>query len=156
MALVPVTASVGVDAPESTTLLMEVGVIAPSVRLIAGVVVALATEPETPALFTTDTEVTVPLPPDGAAHEPSARRKLVVPPPDNGASPFSVELNVSRSAVACVPVRSSGDPVPAVVRPLIVAVETFDNLELVTTPLAIVVAKDPVPLPVTSDVRVMV
>ena len=57
----PVTASVGVDEPETTTELTEVGTILPSVRLMAGVVVLVATEPETPALLVTDTEVTVPL-----------------------------------------------------------------------------------------------
>jgi hypothetical protein len=58
--LVPVTKSVGVDAPETTTELTEVGTMAPSVRLMAGVVVLVATEPETPALVVTDTLVTVP------------------------------------------------------------------------------------------------
>ena len=39
-----------------------VGVIAPRVRVIAGVVVAVATEPETPFAVVTDTLVTVPIP----------------------------------------------------------------------------------------------
>ena len=38
----------------------EVGVIAPKVRVIAGVVVGVATEPETPLAVTTDALVTVP------------------------------------------------------------------------------------------------
>ncbi|OGY60308.1 MAG: hypothetical protein A3B23_00180 [Candidatus Colwellbacteria bacterium RIFCSPLOWO2_01_FULL_48_10] len=38
-----------------------IGVIAPRDKVIAGVVVAFATEPETPFAETTDTEVTVPL-----------------------------------------------------------------------------------------------
>lgn len=32
----------------------------------------------------------------GAAHVPSARRKLLVPPPDNGTKPASVEVNNGR------------------------------------------------------------
>ena len=44
----------------------EVGVIAPNVSVIAGVVVGLATLPETPLAVTTETVVTVP--PDDAAH----------------------------------------------------------------------------------------
>ncbi len=47
---VPVTASVGVEDPDNTTLLTLVGVIAPSVKVIAGVVVAVATEPLTHSL----------------------------------------------------------------------------------------------------------
>lgn len=39
-----------------------VGVIAPRVSVIAGVVVAVATEPETPLAVVTDTDVTVPPP----------------------------------------------------------------------------------------------
>jgi len=38
-----------------------VGVIAPSVSVIAGVVVAVATEPDTPLAVTTETLVTLPL-----------------------------------------------------------------------------------------------
>jgi hypothetical protein len=40
----------------------ELGVIAPRVRLMAGVVVAVATVPDTPFAVVTDTEVTVPEP----------------------------------------------------------------------------------------------
>ena len=43
----------------------DVGVIAPSVNVIAGVVVEVATEPLTPFAVVTETEVTVPVP--GAA-----------------------------------------------------------------------------------------
>ncbi len=43
--------------PGETTL---VGVMAPRVSVIAGVVVAVATEPDTPLAVTTDTLVTVP------------------------------------------------------------------------------------------------
>jgi hypothetical protein len=60
--VVPVTASVGVDVPETTTEFTEVGTIAPSVRLIAGVVVEVATVPDTPFAVVTDTLVTVPVP----------------------------------------------------------------------------------------------
>ena len=59
---VPVTARVGVAEPLNVTPLTLVGVIAPSVKVIAGVVVAVATEPETPFAPTTETVVTVPVP----------------------------------------------------------------------------------------------
>ena len=49
-----------VIAPVADTL---VGVIDPSVRVIAGVVVSVATLPETPLAVVTETLVTVPLPP---------------------------------------------------------------------------------------------
>lgn len=44
-------------------LTTEVGVMAPSDRVIAGVVEAVATEPDIPLAATTDREVTVPDPP---------------------------------------------------------------------------------------------
>ncbi len=58
---VPVTANAGVDEPESVILLTVVGVIAPRLNVIAGVVVEVATDPEIPFAVTTDTEVTVPV-----------------------------------------------------------------------------------------------
>ena len=58
--LVPVTARVGVALPDSTTEFTELGVIAPRVRLIAGVVVEVATVPDTPLAVLTETDVTVP------------------------------------------------------------------------------------------------
>ena len=64
---VPVTARVGVEEPETTTEFTEDGVIAPSVRLIAGVVVDVATDPLTPLAVVTLTEVTLPTP--AATHE---------------------------------------------------------------------------------------
>ena len=60
IALAPVTARVGVALPDSVTKLTEVGVIAPRVRLIAGVVVGSVTVPLTPLAVVTETEVTVP------------------------------------------------------------------------------------------------
>jgi hypothetical protein len=63
MELVPVTSSVGVEDPDKTTPLTLVGVIAPNVIVMAGVVVAFATLPDTPFAVVTDTLVTVPLPP---------------------------------------------------------------------------------------------
>lgn len=47
--------------PVATT---ELGVIAPRVNVIAGVVVGFATDPDTPFAVTTETDVTVPAPPD--------------------------------------------------------------------------------------------
>ena len=58
---VPVTAKVGVVDPEMTTLFTEVGVIAPKVSVIAGVVPAVATVPDTPLAVVTETVVTVPV-----------------------------------------------------------------------------------------------
>ena len=57
-------------APDAFT---DVGVMAPRVSVIAGVVVELATLPLTPFAVTTDTEVTVP-PPVIDAHVLSPRR----------------------------------------------------------------------------------
>lgn len=63
---VPVTAKVGVERPEITTLLTLVGVIAP--RLKAMVPLDVIGEPLTPMPFAplTATDVTVPEPPDAA------------------------------------------------------------------------------------------
>ena len=64
-------ARVSVPVPVVIVLpLTVVGVIAPRVSVMAGVVVAVATEPETPFAVTTLTEVTVPLP-EGVAQVPS-------------------------------------------------------------------------------------
>ena len=74
-AAVPVTASVGVLLPLIATPLTDVGVMAPSVSVIAGVLVEVATVPETPLASMTDTEVTVPEPAeplDAAVIRPSA------------------------------------------------------------------------------------
>jgi hypothetical protein len=60
--LVPDTASAGEDVPDRITALTLVGVIAPRVSVIFGVLVAVATVPETPAFVFIDTLVTVPLP----------------------------------------------------------------------------------------------
>jgi hypothetical protein len=65
--LVPFTASVGVAEPDSTIEFTDVGVIAPRVRVIAGVVVGFATVPDTPLAVTTETEATVPVPPPPAS-----------------------------------------------------------------------------------------
>jgi hypothetical protein len=60
---VPLTANVGVADPLITTLFTDVGVIAPRVIVIAGVVVFVATVPLTPFAVVTETDVTVPPPP---------------------------------------------------------------------------------------------
>ena len=57
-----VIVTVPVDAVRVSPLTV-VGVIAPSVSVITGVVVAVATVPETPFALVTETLVTVPLPP---------------------------------------------------------------------------------------------
>ena len=80
--VVPDTASVGVAEPETTTELTEVGAIAPSVSVIAGVVVLVATEPETPFAVVTETEVTVPEPePVDAMVTDPAPLEIVMPVP---------------------------------------------------------------------------
>jgi hypothetical protein len=60
------------------------------------------------------------------------------------------------SAGTAVTFNSSMSPVPAVLLPRIRFVFMFCILEKVTVSAGIVVAKDPVPLPVTSPVRVIV
>lgn len=69
------SAMVNVD-PEAgvvrVTLLTVVGVMAPKVRVIAGVVVGLATDPDTPLAVTTDKVVTVPVPPTDTNSNPSS------------------------------------------------------------------------------------
>jgi hypothetical protein len=60
--VVPVTAKVGVVEPEMTTELTEDGTMAPSVKVMAGVVVSVATLPEIPLAVATETVVTVPVP----------------------------------------------------------------------------------------------
>ena len=60
--LVPVTASVGVDVPDTTTEFTDDGVMAPNVKEIAGTVELFATVPLTPLAVVTDTLVTLPTP----------------------------------------------------------------------------------------------
>lgn len=81
--VVPVTARVGVELPDKVTPLMVVGVIAPRVNVMVGVVVAVATLPDIPLAVVTDTDVTVPEPP---------------PPPDGVcqlAAPFALDVFVN-------------------------------------------------------------
>ena len=56
-------------------------------------------------------------------------------------------MKVSSRVVTCVPVRSSGSPVPAVALPLILAVAILASFAFVTTPAAMVRATDPVTSP---------
>jgi hypothetical protein len=77
--LVPVTASVGVELPDKVIEFTVVGTIAPRVRVMAGVVVGLATLPETPLAVATDTEVTVPEPPAAAGAFANGRRPKFLP-----------------------------------------------------------------------------
>lgn len=90
----PVTASVGVELPDITTELTDVGVIAPRVRLIAGVVVGFVTVPLTPFAVVTETVVTVPpvpvaesVPPENATPDPIVT--LLNPP---ALLPYRIEL----------------------------------------------------------------
>ena len=59
------------------------------------------------------TVVAVGLPPLGAAHVASARRKLVVPPPEAGAAPDRPLVKALTKVVCCVVVRAIGVP-PAI------------------------------------------
>jgi hypothetical protein len=77
-AVVPVTASVGVDVPDKVTPFTLEGVIAPSDKEIAGVVVLVATLPDTPFAVVTDTSVTVPLPLGVTASNPLSAPFLLI------------------------------------------------------------------------------
>jgi len=92
-----VTASVGVDEPETITEFTDVGVIAPSVTLIAGVVVDVATVPDTPFAVVTDTLVTVPLPPAATkdVFVPSLCNTLPLAPACDGSSALSAACAVT-------------------------------------------------------------
>jgi hypothetical protein len=88
------------------------GVMAPSVKVMAGVVVGFATLPLTPFAVATETLLTLPV---GAAHVASERRKFVVPPPDAGAIPCRLLVNRFNAAVACVGVSTPSVPTPPAV-----------------------------------------
>ena len=92
--LVPVTANEGVALPDMIIEFTDVGVIAPSVRLMAGVVVGFATVPLTPFAEVTETVVTVPplpvadsVPPENATPDPTVT--LLNPP---APLPYRIEL----------------------------------------------------------------
>lgn len=81
------------------------------------------------------TDVTVPEPPPGgAAHVPSARRKLVVPPPEAGVKPFKLVVNVFSNAVTCVAVKAVGVAALPVPLPNRVSAAIVGNWESVTCP----------------------
>ena len=91
---------VPVIVPDAATL---VGVIAPSVNEMAGVVVGLATVPLTPLAVVTDTLFTVPPPPPaGAAHVPSPRQNVVFVAPVPPAKFATERLPVMLEAVPVV------------------------------------------------------
>ena len=119
---------VPLKAPVDAT---EEGVMAPSVRLIAGVVVGFATVPLTPFAVVTEALVTVP--------------------------PVLVALSVLPVIERFVPTISSETDVPLGVDPssllFVLSVASFAN---VTALFAIVAANDPVPVPVTSPVKLIV
>ena len=58
----PVLVPLRLDPPTVPVAVTEVGVMAPSVKVIAGVVVGVATIPLTPLAVTTEADVTVPSP----------------------------------------------------------------------------------------------
>jgi hypothetical protein len=107
--VVPLTARVGVEEPDSTTLLTDVGVIAPRVRLMAGVVVEVATVPDTPFAVVTDTLVTVP-PPDALRVEPDIDRPVpsVISATADELALLPTSLLVAESALASL-IRSMVD-----------------------------------------------
>ena len=110
----------------------EDGVMAPSAMVIAGVVVGFATVPLTP--FAVVTEVLVTVPP-----------------------PVPVALRVLPVMERFVPSISSDTDVPLGVDPssLLFALSVA-SLDSVTALFAMVAANDPVPVPVTSPVRLIV
>jgi hypothetical protein len=103
---VPVTANVGVVEPDNVIPLTEVGVIAPKDKVIAGVVVAVATVPDIPLAVVTETEDTVPVAPAAAAilHCPAVFVIVILEP----ATIFKVlaadPLYVYKSVPSVVPV----------------------------------------------------
>jgi hypothetical protein len=128
---VVLAAEIAVPLPARTGLLIVVSIV------IAGVVVAFATVPAKPLVDTTETVVTVPPVPDGAAHVPSALKKFVEPPPEAGAKPLRDEVKTGRIALTCATVKSIGFAVEPVLLPLIVNVAICAALALVTALFAI-------------------
>lgn len=119
--------------PESRPVAVtELGVIAPNVMVIAGVVVGVAIDPETPFALTTEIAVT----------DPVAAFVAVRLPPER-LNPVPTEMY-------------SGTPTPAVDLPIRLLADMLASLASDTTPEAIVVVNDPVPLPLTSPTRAIV
>ena len=125
----------------------DVGVIAPRLSVMAGVVVDVATLPVIPFAAVTDTLLTV------GTQVPSARKTLFdVPSPAAGAgtkpavppSPLS-PTKFGRIDATCAPVRSETAPLPDVDRPLIDGPVMFASLAFVTAPVAMVVVSADVP-----------
>lgn len=111
MVLVPVTASVGVLLPDNTTEFTLLGVMAPRVRVMSGVVVGFATLPDTPFAVTTDTLVTVPDPEGAAAHvTPPAPSDCEILP-----AGWDPDPRVVRSSPGCTAV-SASSPCAAVAK----------------------------------------
>ena len=110
----------------------EDGVMAPSAMVIAGVVVGFATVPLTPFAVVTEVLVTVP-------------------------QPVPVALRVLPVMERFVPSISSDTDVPLGVDPSsLLYVLSVASLDSVTALFAMVAANDPVPVPVTSPVRLIV
>ena len=118
---------------------MLVGVIAASVSVIAGVVVEVATDPETPLAVSIDTEDTEP-----------------------GVKPSAVVTSLLNRVIA--PLRVLNDETPPavpllalVILPLLsIVIVALVYVEAVTPVADNVVAKDPVPDPLISPVNVIV
>src|SRR6185503_3158278 len=98
--LVNAAAAVAAPEPPLATAIgvvgtTEFGVISPRVRLIAGVVVAVATVPDTPLAVVTETLVTVPVPADG-----SPVRTSSTPVPEGTVAAFLMVVVPPRAAHA--------------------------------------------------------
>ena len=156
----PPILALNVDQSDEDTNPLFVADAVGTLSVITGVVVPFATVEDKSVPLVPNvkaaTDVTVPPPLGGAAHVPSALRKFVVPPPDAGASPLSVELNTSSIAVTLVPLSAIGVAADPVLLPIIEFAERFAILAKVTEPADIDAANDPVPDPVTSPVSVIV
>jgi hypothetical protein len=134
----PVTASVGLADPERTTLLTEVGVMAPAAIVNAGVAPPLDV-PLNPLAVAIDTAVTVP-PPAGVANVPSPLKKVVVLFGGVGTAPPTVAVITGKSLTvnAVPPVTNPLASyvilvfVPAVIAPLVVTLLPKSVVKFVT------------------------
>ena len=154
---------VPVIVPVAATL---VGVIAPSVNDMAGVVVEFKTVPLTPLAVVTETSFTVPPPPPaGAANVPSPLKNVVVLFGGVGTAPPTVAVIVGRSEFSAmlgtpVPVVFFNRPVPKPDSKVLLILVTVDAAVTFVVPLKLgdVYVTSPVKamvLPVASAVAVL-
>ena len=122
----------------------EIGVIAPKVKVMAGVVVAVATVPLTPFAGTTETDVTLPLPlllnvfQSVELNEPVA--DVLASPRDNAwpakLNPFAVPIVTSPELVPVTGAAHVPSPLQKVEDEADVPLPRFVTAKLPVTPLA--------------------